>query len=78
MNGLTKALAAEFTGTFALIFLGAGAATALGGGQTVAIALAHVEWAPRAGQVGGGELTGEPGFRRMEAHDEAPIPQHRV
>ncbi len=41
MNGLTKALAAEFTGTFALIFLGAGAATALGGGQTVAVALAH-------------------------------------
>jgi glycerol uptake facilitator-like aquaporin len=35
MNGLTKALAAEFIGTFALIFLGAGAgaATALGGGQ---------------------------------------------
>ena len=30
MNGLTKALAAEFTGTFALIFLGAGAATVLG------------------------------------------------
>ncbi|HEX4173224.1 MAG TPA: aquaporin [Acetobacteraceae bacterium] len=41
MNGLTKALAAEFTGTFALIFLGAGAATALGGGQLPAIALAH-------------------------------------
>ena len=33
MNGLTKALAAEFIGTFVLIFLGAGAATALGGGQ---------------------------------------------
>jgi MIP family channel proteins len=41
MNGLTKALAAEFIGTFALIFLGAGAATALGGGQLEAIALAH-------------------------------------
>ncbi len=41
MNGLTKALAAEFIGTFALIFLGAGAATALGGGQMLAIALAH-------------------------------------
>lgn len=41
MNGLTKALAAEFTGTLALIFLGAGAATALGGGQLPAIALAH-------------------------------------
>ena len=41
MNGLTKALAAELIGTFALIFLGAGAATALGGGQLPAIALAH-------------------------------------
>jgi glycerol uptake facilitator-like aquaporin len=30
MNGLTKALAAELIGTFALIFLGAGAATAFG------------------------------------------------
>jgi MIP family channel proteins len=41
MKGLTKALAAELIGTFALIFLGAGAATALGGGQLPAIALAH-------------------------------------
>lgn len=41
MNGMTRALTAEFIGTFALIFLGAGAATALGGGQIVAIALAH-------------------------------------
>ena len=41
MNGLTKALAAEFIGTFALIFIGAGTATALGGGQMTAIALAH-------------------------------------
>lgn len=41
MNGLTKPLAAEFIGTFALIFLGAGAATTLGGGQMSAIALAH-------------------------------------
>ena len=41
MNGLTKALAAEFIGSFALIFLGAGAATALGGGQLPAIAIAH-------------------------------------
>ena len=32
MNGFTKALTAEFIGTFALIFLGAGAATALVGG----------------------------------------------
>jgi MIP family channel proteins len=41
MNGLTKALTAEFIGTFALIFLGAGAATALGSGQLPAIAFAH-------------------------------------
>jgi aquaporin Z len=41
MNGLTKSLAAEFIGTFALIFLGAGAATALGGGQLPAIAITH-------------------------------------
>lgn len=41
MDGLTKALAAEFIGTFALIFFGAGAATALGGGNLLAIALAH-------------------------------------
>ena len=41
MNRLTKAVAAEFIGTFALIFVGAGAATALGGGQLTAIALAH-------------------------------------
>jgi MIP family channel proteins len=41
MNGLTKPLAAEFVGTFALIFLGAGAVTALGGGQVLGIALAH-------------------------------------
>jgi AraC-like DNA-binding protein len=37
-----------------------------------------MEWAPGAGQVGGVELTGAPGFRRMEAHDEASIPQYRV
>jgi glycerol uptake facilitator-like aquaporin len=41
MNGLTKALAAEFIGTFALIFIGAGAGTALGGGQLPGIAFAH-------------------------------------
>jgi MIP family channel proteins len=41
MDGLRKALAAEFIGTFALIFFGAGAATALGGGHLPAIALAH-------------------------------------
>ena len=41
MNGLAKALAAEFIGTFALIFFGAGAVTALGGDHLPAIALAH-------------------------------------
>jgi MIP family channel proteins len=41
MSGLTKALAAEAIGTFALIFIGAGTASALGGGQMTAIALAH-------------------------------------
>lgn len=41
MNGLTKALTAEFVGTFALIFIGAGAGTVLGGGQLPGIAFAH-------------------------------------
>ena len=41
MSGIMKPLAAEFIGTFALIFLGAGTVTALGGGQMPAIALAH-------------------------------------
>ena len=41
MNGLTRALPAEFIGTFALIFLGAGAVAALGGTQITAIAFAH-------------------------------------
>jgi MIP family channel proteins len=41
MDRLTRALAAEFIGTFALIFFGAGAATALGSGHLPAIALAH-------------------------------------
>jgi MIP family channel proteins len=41
MNGLAKALVAEFIGTFALIFFGAGAVTALGGNHVPAIALAH-------------------------------------
>lgn len=36
-----KPLAAEFIGTFALIFVGAGTVAALGGGQMTAIALAH-------------------------------------
>jgi aquaporin Z len=41
MNGLAKALAAEFIGTFALVFFGAGAVAALGGDHLPAIALAH-------------------------------------
>lgn len=41
MNAWTKALAAEFLGTFALVFIGAGAVTVLGGGQIPGIAFAH-------------------------------------
>src|ERR1700712_386775 len=60
MNRLTKALAAEFIGTFALIFLGAGAATALGGGQIPAIAFAHgltiMVFASAFGDISGGHI----------------------
>jgi MIP family channel proteins len=38
---LPRSLVAEFIGTFALIFIGAGTATALGSGHLPAIALAH-------------------------------------
>ncbi len=38
---LERPLLAEFIGTFALIFIGAGAATVLGPGELTAIALAH-------------------------------------
>jgi aquaporin Z len=41
MNGLTKPLAAEFIGTFALIFIGAGAGTVLGAGDIPGVAFAH-------------------------------------
>lgn len=41
MIGFTKVLAAEFIGTFALIFIGAGSVAALGGGQMPGIAFAH-------------------------------------
>ena len=37
----TRALAAEFIGTFSLIFIGAGAATALGANHDPAVAFAH-------------------------------------
>lgn len=38
---LTKPILAEFLGTFALIFIGAGAVTVLAPNETVAVALAH-------------------------------------
>ncbi len=41
MSALRKALAAEFIGTFLLIFMGAGAATALGANHDPAVAFAH-------------------------------------
>jgi MIP family channel proteins len=41
MNALTKPLLAEFIGTFALIFVGAGAGAVLGGNQVMAVAFAH-------------------------------------
>jgi MIP family channel proteins len=60
MDGLAKALAAEFIGTFALIFLGAGAVTALGGGQLPAIAFAHgltiMVFASAFGDISGGHI----------------------
>jgi MIP family channel proteins len=41
MHTLSRSLIAEFIGTFALIFVGAGSATALGAGHIPAVALAH-------------------------------------
>jgi MIP family channel proteins len=41
MNLVSRVLLAEFLGTFALIFMGAGAAAALGPGNVPAVALAH-------------------------------------
>lgn len=41
MSPLSRSLAAEFIGTFALIFVGAGSATALGAGHVPAVAIAH-------------------------------------
>lgn len=41
MNRLSKSLIAEFIGTFALIFIGAGAAAILGPDQMAGVALAH-------------------------------------
>jgi MIP family channel proteins len=60
MNGLTKALVAEFIGTFALIFLGAGTVAALGGAQMPAIAFAHgltiMVFASAFGDISGGHI----------------------
>jgi MIP family channel proteins len=41
MDSIVRPLAAEFVGTFALIFIGAGAGTVLGAGQLPGIAFAH-------------------------------------
>src|ERR1700693_6403924 len=41
VTGPTRALAAEFIGTFSLIFIGAGAAPALGANHDPAVAFAH-------------------------------------
>src|ERR1700730_13437301 len=41
VTGPTRVLAAEFIGTFSLIFIGAGAATALGANHDPAVAFAH-------------------------------------
>jgi MIP family channel proteins len=60
MNGLTKALSAEFISTFALILIGAGAVAALGGGQMTGIALAHgltiMVFASAFGDISGGHI----------------------
>jgi hypothetical protein len=36
----------------------------------------RLEWAPWGGQSGELELTVEPGFRKKEAHGQAPYAQH--
>jgi MIP family channel proteins len=41
MDSMVRPLAAEFIGTFALVFIGAGAGTVLGAGQLPGIAFAH-------------------------------------
>jgi aquaporin Z len=41
MNAVSRVILAEFLGTFALVFMGAGAAAALGPGNVPAVALAH-------------------------------------
>jgi aquaporin Z len=41
MNTMSRAILAEFLGSFALIFMGAGAAAALGPGHVPAVAFAH-------------------------------------
>src|SRR5829696_7002663 len=58
--GLSRPLVAEFIGTFALIFIGAGAATALGANHDPAVAFAHgltiMVFATAFGAVSGGHF----------------------
>src|SRR5712671_3582937 len=60
VDGLTKPLTAEFIGTFALIFVGAGAGTVLGSGQLPGIAFAHgltiMVFASAFGDISGGHI----------------------
>lgn len=60
MTEISRALTAEFIGTFALIFVGAGAATALGAGHVPDVAFAHgltiMIFAAAFGDVSGGHI----------------------
>jgi len=60
MDNITRPLAAEFIGTFALIFIGAGAAAMLGAGQMPGIAFAHgltiMVFAAAFGDISGGHI----------------------
>ena len=48
--------------------------------HVIALAMSAVvmEWAPGVGQVAWNDLTGAPGIRRIDAHGQAPHPQHRL
>ena len=52
--------------------------TSSDGASATAKARRSMEWAPGGGQTASERLTRMPGFRRMKAHGQAPIPQHRV